>query len=316
EQKSRWRGWMNSVGGKMGFGVLLLQGYVSESDIKENLEEDPEEDPADYPVDEGDDGDDEDESSDDDKDDNDVDIKEEEDKEEEEEEHLAPVDFIAVALPAVDHAPSIEETEPFETNESVATPPPHPAYRVTLKMSIRPQTPISLSLDIEIARLMAIPTPPPSLLSPWSSPLPQIPSPPLPLQVRAEAPSTSHLLLLPSTYHLTPPSRTLPVLPVPLPTPSPLLLPPSTKPRVDVREVCLLPRKRLCYPFGSRFEVGERSSAPTVRPARDSRPDYRFIATLDDEIMRDLESDVRYGITDSWDEIVETMQGALATDET
>nr|GFD40500.1 hypothetical protein [Tanacetum cinerariifolium] len=26
-------------------------------------------------------------------------------------------------------APSVEETEPFETDESAAIPPPHPAYR-------------------------------------------------------------------------------------------------------------------------------------------------------------------------------------------
>ncbi|GJS32214.1 hypothetical protein Tco_0530596 [Tanacetum coccineum] len=46
----------------------------------------------------------------------------------EEEEHLAPTNSTAVALPAVDHAPSAEETEPFETDKSAATPPPHPAY--------------------------------------------------------------------------------------------------------------------------------------------------------------------------------------------
>nr|GFD45553.1 hypothetical protein [Tanacetum cinerariifolium] len=28
--------------------------------------------------------------------------------------------------------PYAEETEPFKTDESVATPPPHPAYQVTL----------------------------------------------------------------------------------------------------------------------------------------------------------------------------------------
>ncbi|GKG55621.1 hypothetical protein Tco_0574515, partial [Tanacetum coccineum] len=56
----------------------------------------------------GDDGDDEDESSDDDADD-DVDIKGDE-----EEAHPAPADSTAVALPAVEHAPSAEETEPFE----------------------------------------------------------------------------------------------------------------------------------------------------------------------------------------------------------
>nr|GEY22928.1 hypothetical protein [Tanacetum cinerariifolium] len=136
------------------------------------------------------------------------------------------------------------------------------------------------------------------------------------IRLRAEAPSTSHSLLLPSTYHFPPPSGTPSLLPIPLPTPSPPLLPPFTNLRADVREVFLPPWKRLCYALGSRFEVGESSSAPTVRRARDSRPHYKFIATLDDEIMRDLERDVGYGITDSWDEIVDTMQRAPAIDET
>nr|GEU97217.1 hypothetical protein [Tanacetum cinerariifolium] len=308
-------------------------GYIDESDP----DDDPEEDPVDHPADGGDEGDDEDESSDDDEVD-DVYIE----GDEEEGENLAAIDSIAIALPAVDHALSAEETGPFETDESAATPPPHPAYRVTTRMSIRPQTSISLPSDAEIARLMAIPTPPPSPLSTLSSPLslillplPQILSPLLPpslplptsptyllgyratmIRLRAEVPSTSYLLLLPSTYHLTPPSGTPPLLPIPLPTPSPPLLPPSIDHRADVCEVCIPPRKRLCYAPGSRFEVGENSSAPTVRPAGDSRLYYGFIATLDDEILRDPKRDVRYGITDSWDEIVETMQGALATDET
>ncbi|GJW24680.1 hypothetical protein Tco_0038491 [Tanacetum coccineum] len=110
-------------------------GYVPESDLEEDLEEDDEEDPeedlADYPADRGDDGDAEDESSDDEEDD-DVDIEEDE----EEEEHLAPVNSIAVSLPAVNHAPSAKETEPFETDKSAATPPPHHAYRVTDRISI------------------------------------------------------------------------------------------------------------------------------------------------------------------------------------
>ncbi|GKE49694.1 hypothetical protein Tco_1480952 [Tanacetum coccineum] len=158
-----------------------LPGYVPESDPEEDSEEDddedPEEDPADYIANGGDDGDDEDESSDDDdEDDNDVDIE----GDEEEEEHLAPADSTAVAFPAIEHALSAEETEPFEIDESAATPPPHPAYRVTARISIRAQIPISLSSDTEVARLLTIPTLPPSPLSPWSSPLPQIPSPPLP----------------------------------------------------------------------------------------------------------------------------------------
>nr|GFD42266.1 hypothetical protein [Tanacetum cinerariifolium] len=48
--------------------------------------------------------------------------------EEEEEEHPAPADSVVVAPTATDQAPSAKETEPFETDESAATPPPHPAY--------------------------------------------------------------------------------------------------------------------------------------------------------------------------------------------
>nr|GEW09718.1 reverse transcriptase domain-containing protein [Tanacetum cinerariifolium] len=83
-----------------------------EDDPEEDPEDDPEEDPADYPADGGDEGDDEDESSDDDEDD-DIDI--------EEDEYLAPADSTVVALPAIDHVPSAEETEPFETDELCTT---------------------------------------------------------------------------------------------------------------------------------------------------------------------------------------------------
>ncbi|GJW37524.1 hypothetical protein Tco_0060444 [Tanacetum coccineum] len=301
-------------------------GYVPESDPEEDPEEDddedPEEDPADYPADGGDDGDDEDESSDDDEDD-DVDIE----GDEEEEEHPAPADSTAVALPAVDHALSAEETEPFETDESAATPPPHPAYRVTARISIRDEPPTPFWSDTEVARLLAIPTPPPSPLSPWSSPLPQIPSPPLPvsppppasptyplgyraamIRLRAEAPSTSHSppphIILSHTRadtppSGTPPSGTPPLLPIPLPTSSPSLLLPSADHGADRPEVCLPPRKRLCFAFGPRYEVGESSSAAAARPTGGFRADYGFVATMDREIRRDLERDVGYGITDT-----------------
>ncbi|GKF54669.1 hypothetical protein Tco_0165009, partial [Tanacetum coccineum] len=132
-------------------------GYVPELDPEEDPEEDddedPEEDHADYPAD---------------------------GEDEEEEEHPAPTDSTDVALPAVEHAPSTEETKPFKTDESAATPPPHPAYRVTAKISIRDELPTPFWSDTEVARLFAIPTPPPSPLSSWLSPLPQIHSPPLP----------------------------------------------------------------------------------------------------------------------------------------
>ncbi|GKA06029.1 hypothetical protein Tco_0685149 [Tanacetum coccineum] len=138
-----------------------------EEDPEEDDDEDPEEDPADYPADGGDDGDDEDESSDDDEDD-DVDIE----GDEEEEGHPAPADSTAVALPAVDHTPSAEETKPFKTDESTTIPPSHLAYRVTARISIQDEPPIPFWSDTEVARLLVIPTPPPSPLSPWSSPLP------------------------------------------------------------------------------------------------------------------------------------------------
>ncbi|GKG65332.1 hypothetical protein Tco_0673263, partial [Tanacetum coccineum] len=64
-----------------------------------------------------------------------------------EEEHLAPAESTAVAFLAFDHASFAEETEPFKTDESATTPPPHLAYRVTARIFIRPQTPVSLPSD-------------------------------------------------------------------------------------------------------------------------------------------------------------------------
>ncbi|GKE76342.1 hypothetical protein Tco_1542462, partial [Tanacetum coccineum] len=288
-------------------------GYIIDSDPEEN-EEDPEEDPVDNPADGVNDDD---ESSDDDEDDDDVEEDEDEDEEEEEEEeeeHPTPADSV-----------------------------PPPVY--------------------QIDRLLAIPSPPPSPLSPLLSPLPQIPSPPLPvsspllvspppllasptypsgyraamIRLRAESPSTSHLLPLPSpiilphirasmammraaapfTYILAsrseaPPSGTPPLLPIPLPIPSPPLLLPSTDCRAGVSEITLPPWKRLCIALGPRYEVGESSSTPTARPTGGFRVDYGFVGTFDDEIRRDPERYVGYGIIDTWDKMVEDMHGTPA----
>ncbi|GKA89916.1 hypothetical protein Tco_0811728, partial [Tanacetum coccineum] len=219
--------------------------------------------------------------------------------------HPALADSIIVALAAVDQAPSAEETEPFETDESAATPPPYPTYRVNARMSIRDEPPTPFWSEAEVARLLAIPSPPPSPLSLWSSPLPHIPSPPLPvslpplpisptyplgyraamIRLRAEAPSTSHSppphIILSHTRAdtppplSTPPSGTPPLLPILLPTSSPPLHLLSTDHRADRLEVTLPPRKRL----GIALDVG-------------------------------------YGITDTWDEMLVDMPGAPAIDET
>ncbi|GJV12416.1 putative reverse transcriptase domain-containing protein [Tanacetum coccineum] len=309
--------------------------FDPEADPEEDDDEDPEEDLVDYPADGGDDGDDEDESSEDDKDD-DVDI--EADDDEEAEGHPTPADSITVALPAADQAPYAEETKPLETDESAATPAPHPAYRVTARISIPAPVPTPVWSDAEVARLLAIFTPPSSPLSPWSSPLPQIPSPPLPqipssplpvsspvpvlspsppaslirllgyraamIWLRAEAASTSHLLPLPLPIIL---SHTRPAAPSSGTPPLHLL---STDRREDRPKVTLPPRKRLGIALGLRYKIEESSSAAAVRPAGGLRADYGFVATMDREIRRDLERDVGYRITDSWDEIVEAMQGS------
>ncbi|GKD36668.1 hypothetical protein Tco_1252177, partial [Tanacetum coccineum] len=174
--------------------IALSPDYVPESDPEadpeEDGDEDPEEDPIDYPADGGDDGDDEMDIEEDEDDDMDIEAEEEDEDdemdveidEETEEEHLAPAYPVVVALPAT--APSAEETEPFETDESAATPPPHPAYRMTARISIPEPLPVPAWSDSEVARLLAISSPPASPLSPWSSSPPQIPfplSPPSPV---------------------------------------------------------------------------------------------------------------------------------------
>ncbi|GJY02774.1 hypothetical protein Tco_0360926 [Tanacetum coccineum] len=244
-----------------------------------------------------------------------------------EEEHLALADSAVVSLPAADQASSAEETEPFETDESTAKPPPHLAYRVTARISILAPVPTPVWSDAEVARLLAISTPPSSPLSPWSSPLPQIPSPPLPpipspslpvsspvpvlspsppaspirplgyraamIRLRAEAASTSHSLPLPPPIIL---SHTRPAAPSSGTPPLHLL---STDRREDRPEVTLPPRKRLGIALGPAYEVRESSSAAAARPAGGLRADYGFVATMDREIRRDPERDVGYGITDS-----------------
>ncbi|GKD10068.1 hypothetical protein Tco_1189753, partial [Tanacetum coccineum] len=131
--------------------------------------------------------------------------------------------------------------------------------------------------------------------------------------MRAEAASTSHSLLLPPLFIL-PPTRLdaqllgiPPPLPISVPTSSLPLLLPSVSHRKDRPEVTLPPRKRLSITLGPRYEVGESLSAAAARPARGLRADYGFVATIDREIRRDLERVVGYGITNSWDEIVETL---------
>nr|GFA73696.1 hypothetical protein [Tanacetum cinerariifolium] len=267
--------------------------YVPKSDFEMHPEddddEDPEEDHVDYPADGGDDGDDEEESSKDDEDEEDDEM----DVETDEEEHPAPANSVVVAPTAADQALYAEETDPFETDESAATPPPHPAYRTTARISIPALVPMPAWTDSEIP----FPPLPPILLPP--SPVLSSAPPPNPIhslgyraamiRLRDEAASTSY---------------------------SPPLHLPSASRREDRPEVTLPPRKRLDITLGPRYEVGESSYAAAVRPAGGFRADYGFVATVDREIMCDPEREVGYGITDSWDEIMETLQGAPVRTDT
>nr|GEY67788.1 hypothetical protein [Tanacetum cinerariifolium] len=150
----------------------------------------------------------------------------------------------------------------------------------------------------EIDRLLAIPSPPPSPLSPWSSPLPQIPSPPLPVS----PPLRVSYLPLPAspTYPL---GYRAAMIWLRAETPS------TSHP---------LPSERMFLMLPYRLERGcvESSFAAAARPTRGLRADYGFIATLDDEIRHEPERDVGYGITDMWDEMLVGMPGALVTDDT
>nr|GEX49500.1 hypothetical protein [Tanacetum cinerariifolium] len=213
-------------------------GYIPESDPEEDPkenDEDPEKDPADYPTDR---------ECEEEKEESSKDDANDEDEEEEEEEHPALADSV-----------------------------PPPVHHVTARMSVRAQTAISLPSKTKVARILAIPTLPPSPLSSLAAMI----------RLRAESPSTSHPL--PSS---TSSSGTLPLLPIPIPTSSPPLLLPSMSYRANVLEVTLPPQKRLCIALGLRFKVGKSSSAPTARPIRCFEADYGFIGTLDDEIRRDL----------------------------
>ncbi|GKA31236.1 reverse transcriptase domain-containing protein [Tanacetum coccineum] len=188
-------------------------GYVTESDPEEDPEgyedDETEDGPVDYPMDGGDDGDDDDgDSSRDDARDEDEDEEDEED-EEEEEEHLAPADSTTV-IPADEPVFPPEGTEPV-------IPPPSTDITIGARITVRPQTSISLPPEAEVERLLAMTTPspsPPISLSPPSAgerlarcTAPPAHSPPLP-------PSSGFTAALP------PPP--LPPLPPSLSIPSPV----------------------------------------------------------------------------------------------
>nr|GEW94247.1 hypothetical protein [Tanacetum cinerariifolium] len=139
-------------------------GYIPESDPDEDPKDDDDEDPKDDDDEEEDPfGDDADEE----------DEEQDEDDDDEEEEHSASAESI----------------------------PPPPTLRVTARISFRSQSPTLSFTKEDAERFLAMPIPPPSLLTLLSSLLLQIPSPPLPASPLS---SSYHYLLHhhPYSYYL------------------------------------------------------------------------------------------------------------------
>ncbi|GKA56425.1 hypothetical protein Tco_0755497 [Tanacetum coccineum] len=250
-------------------------GYVTESDPEEDPEEyeddETEDGPVDYPMDGGDDGDDDDgDSSRDDANDEDED---EEEEDEEEEEHLALADSTTV-IPADEPVFPPEGTEPV-------VPPPSTNITIGARITVRPQTSISLPPEAEVERLLTMTTP--------------SPSPPISLSPPSAG---ERLARIASTQALIDAVTTALPSPSLLPLPPSLSIPPPVDRRDDIPESEQPPRKRLYLSIiGSRYEIGESS---TARPTRGRGIDYGFVSTVDDEERLQGIRDVGYGIRDTW----------------
>ncbi|GJZ69479.1 hypothetical protein Tco_0633029 [Tanacetum coccineum] len=261
--------------------IALSPGYVADSDpLEEDSDEDPKEDPAEYPTDEE-------EDDDDDNDDDDDDDEEEED--EEDEEHLAPAD--SNTLHAIDLSSQLR-----------------------IQRHSRQKTATEV-LIVAVAAALPLSSPPPSPLTPLSSLLPQIPSPPLPLSspptytspTYAEAPLGYKAAMI----------RSSAASPLPLLVPSSTLLLPAIDHTEDVPEADVPPQKRLCLTAPApRFKVGESSAAVVARqPGLDvtHATDYNFVNTVDDTPGHPMSREAGYGITDVWGDMVWDIEGRALT---
>nr|GFA41803.1 hypothetical protein [Tanacetum cinerariifolium] len=284
-------------------------GYIMDSEPEMEPEEDgddekSEEDSIDYLASRGDD------NADDDGDDLSKDDADDEDKEESSDTKEEEVEHLAVTVPALALHSSIpasgdsNETEPFEEGETATTPPPF-GYRVAARISVQPHILMPFHSESEVERLLAIPTPPQSLVSPTSYPLPPflmplpiftpLPPPPPIIVPRTKASMALMRSAAPSAFILAPRSRTPPLgipplLPIPLPTsslPLPLVLPSTSSSEITPEaDIPLQKRARFTTPTGG-YKVCESSiiaAARQIRPALTvadrRRADDRLIGRL------------------------------------
>nr|GEY38243.1 hypothetical protein [Tanacetum cinerariifolium] len=255
--------------------------YTTDSD----LEEGPEEDHDDYPADGGD-GDDktsDDDDDDDDTDDEDEEPFEDEKDDDEEKKHLTLAESSVV--PIVDLVPSAGDTEAFKTDESAPTP--RSPQTIILfsqtrlhraRKTVRLEPPMSASMEACIARHVVILT---SSL--------HVPSPPLPLPSPLTTSPTD--AGEPLGYRAT------------MIRMRALLL--STSPKIDILDADMPPRKRACLTtLALGFELRESSAAGAARqPGHALESDHRQYRV----------EQSGYGITDTWDEIVDTLMKIAPT---
>ncbi|GJZ19426.1 hypothetical protein Tco_0556016 [Tanacetum coccineum] len=185
---------------------------------------------------------------------------EDEDDEEEEEEHLAPSDS-AIATPIDEPVFPPEGTEPVIL-------PPSTDITIGARITVRPQTSISLPPEAEVERLLTMTTPspsPPISLSPPSAEerLARCTAPPAhspPLSPSSGCLTQIQTLRIASTQALIDAvTAALPPPPLP-PLPPSLYIPPPVDRRDDIPESEQPPRKRLhLSTLGSRYEIGEKS---------------------------------------------------------
>ncbi|GJV30565.1 hypothetical protein Tco_1387013 [Tanacetum coccineum] len=195
--------------------------YVPDSDPEEDPEEDSEEEHADYPTDGGD-GDDEPFGDDTDADDDDEGPFEDE----EEEEHLDPANLTGLYM--------------------LLTLFPRRGFSEAARKTVRPEPPMSASMEARIAEHAAALTPP----------LPVAPSPvPLPSPLTTSPTDAGALLGFRAAGIQMRAAAASP----------PSLLPP-TSPRTDVPEAEMPPRKRACLTTPAPgYEIGESSAAGAAR---------------------------------------------------
>nr|GEY01102.1 reverse transcriptase [Tanacetum cinerariifolium] len=241
--------------------------YVADSDLEEDPEEDPEDDQANYPVDGGD-GNDEPFDDDDDTDDEDPEEEPFEEDDEEEEEHPAPTD--SPAVPIVDLVLSARETDALEADEPIhapGSPISIPLSQTRLRRArktVRPEPPMSASMEACIARHATLLSPPllvPSLPLPFPSPLTTNPTNTgAPLGYRVAGIRMRAFLL-------------------------------STSRRTDIPEADMPPREKACLTTpASGFEIGESCSAAGV--TRQPLP-------TESDLRRCRVEQAGYGITDT-----------------